>query len=45
MTYVFKGDSFKNRIRIAGTLQSLSPTHIGTREKEKTAEMNRPKLP
>ena len=30
MTYVFKGDSFKNRIRIAGTLQSLSPTHIGT---------------
>jgi CRISPR-associated protein Csm3 len=32
MTYVFKGDSFENRIRITGTLQAISPTHIGTGE-------------
>jgi CRISPR/Cas system CSM-associated protein Csm3 (group 7 of RAMP superfamily) len=32
MTFVFKGDSFENRIRIEGTLQAVSPTHIGTGE-------------
>lgn len=32
MTYVFKGDCFENRIRITGTLQAISPTHIGTGE-------------
>ncbi|NTU50033.1 MAG: hypothetical protein HGA87_03940 [Desulfobulbaceae bacterium] len=32
MTFVFKGDSFENRIRMAGTLKADSPTHIGTGE-------------
>ena len=32
MTFVFKGDSFENRMRIEGTLQAVSPTHIGTGE-------------
>lgn len=32
MTFVFKGDNFENRIRIEGTLQAVSPTHIGTGE-------------
>ena len=32
MTFVFKGDSFENRMRISGTLKADSPTHIGTGE-------------
>lgn len=32
MTKLLKGDPFKNRIRITGTLKTLSPLHIGTGE-------------
>lgn len=45
MTFVFKGDSFENRIRIEGTLQAVSPTHIGTgetREEERKGKNGKP---